>query len=294
MKLALVSLILLAARLSHAGKPLDEVNKLVDQQIEAWSREGIEPGVDPDAMYVAGARFTITGDSGDNDRPSVDTGDLARDLVSAEDAIVHKFSDRAVTLARDGKTAWASFEIEMKVEMTLEPGEHQVYERDFRVTELAVATTDGWKLAGGTWSSSQPNDAVNKDARAGKRKLAELPPASESKPLLEAFTAMLTRTPPTVKDLVAIGSASGERTVGGAVFAKAWDAAWRGHVAVIGAPVVRLAPSGTTGWVIANIALTKQAGNATYTIPFRVFFVFDQGSGGTWTLAHAHFAVAPK
>jgi len=103
-----------------------------------------------------------------------------------------------------------------------------------------------------------------------------------------------TKTPPTAKDLVAFGSASRERTVGGAAFAKAWDAAWRGRVAMIGAPVVRLAPSGTTGWMIANVALTKKAGNVTYTIPFRLFFVFDQGDGGAWTLAHAHFAVAAR
>jgi ketosteroid isomerase-like protein len=105
---------------------------------------------------------------------------------------------------------------------------------------------------------------------------------------------LATKTPATAKDLVAIGSASGERTVGGAKFSKAWDASWRGHVAAIGAPVVRLAPSGTTGWVIANVALTKKAGTATYTIPFRIFLVFDQGDGGAWTLAHVHFAVAAK
>lgn len=282
-------LILFAASSAQAGRPADEVTKLVDQQVAVWTKAGIEADLTSDGLYATGARFAITGDSSGADQPSVDAGDLQRDVVSADYATRAKLTNRAVTVAHDGKTAWTSFEIAMKVEMTLAPGEHETYDRDFRVTEIAVATKDGWKIAGGTWSSGQPNDAVNRDAKAGKRKLADLPSASESKPVLEAYTGMLTKTPATAKDLVAIGSASGERTVGGATFAKAWDATWRGHVTALGAPVVRLAPSGTTGWVVANVALAKK----DYAIPFRLFLVLDR-DGDAWTLAHVHFAVAPK
>ena len=286
-------MIVFVSSIASAGRPADEVTKLVDLQIKAWSKAGMD--LDGEALYVAGARFTVTGDSRDEDGPSVDVGDLARGVIGAEDAIEEKLSNRTVTVSRDGKTAWTSFEIAMKVEMTLAPGEHETYDRNFRVTELAVATKDGWKLAGGMWSSPEPNDAVNRDARAGKRKLGELPAASDSKTLLDVYTAMLaTKTPATAKDLVAIGSASGERTVGGATFAKAWDATWRGHVTALGQPIVRVAPSGTTGWVTANVALTKKVGAASYAIPFRLFLVFDQGDGGAWTLAQVHFAVAAK
>ena len=211
---------------AYAGKPADEINKLVDLQIQGWSKD-VDQSPDEDALY-AGATFTVTGNAANEDHADVNPGDLVRDVVASMGIIDRRLTNRAVTIAHDGKSAWVSFDIWMKVDNSAD-GERMIFERDFRVTEIAVATKDGWRFVGGTWTSAQDNAQINKEARAGKpRKLAELPKKSESKTLLDAFTAMLAASSPTTaKDLVAIGSASGERTVGGAAFARAWDAAWR-------------------------------------------------------------------
>ena len=87
-------------------------------------------------------------------------------------------------------------------------------------------------------------------------------------------------------DLVAIGSGFGERTVGGAGFARAWNAAWKGKVTVVSS-VAHATPSGTTGWVTASVELAKRG----YQIPFTVFAVFDKTVDGHWSLVHIHFAV---
>jgi hypothetical protein len=86
-------------------------------------------------------------------------------------------------------------------------------------------------------------------------------------------------------DLVAIGSGPGERTVGGAVFARAWNAAWKGKVTVASV-FGRALPGGTTGWVGASIELAKPG----YKVPFTVFAVFDKAADGAWSLVHIHFA----
>jgi ketosteroid isomerase-like protein len=75
-------------------------------------------------------------------------------------------------------------------------------------------------------------------------------------------------------------------TSGGAGLAKAWAAAWANHLTIDAPVVATLAPSGTTGWVIANVSLDKK----TYKIKFRVLFVFDKDASGAWSLVHAHFA----
>jgi len=253
MKIAMIVLASLCVpHVAFAKGPADDVAKLVDAQIAAWSK-GTADGGDGASLYTR--------------------------------------------IARDGKSAWISFELYMKVDRT-EDGVASFPERDYRVTELAVSTADGWKLAGGTWSQERDNATINKLAVAGKAPaLARLASEVGDKSLREAFAAMigapLGATAGARKDLVVFGSGFGERTVGGAGFKKAWDAAWQGHLAIVGANIAHLAPSGTTGWVVANVELAKKAGKQSYKIPFRLVCVFDQDATGAWSLVHAHFAVAP-
>lgn len=189
--------------------------------------------------------------------------------------------DRQIVIARDGKAAWASFTARVDVEQTAIV---------FRVSDVLVKTPKGWRVAVTAWSLPVANDVVNKEARAGKRSLDDLEGKDSDATLVAAFTKLATDgldpTAAARKDLVAFGSGPGERTTGGAILAKAWKAAWAKRVTVASI-VARVAPSGTTGWIAATVALDKK----TYKVPFLVFCVFDKTATGEWSLVHIQFAV---
>ena len=194
-------------------------------------------------------------------------------------------SDVALTIARDGKSAWAS---ELASVGLLEPNTPG---RDvpWRASDVVVKTAAGWRIAAMAWTEPRANAAVNRDAKAGKLTAGSLGEDRGDASLCDAFARMTTAgvdaTAAARADLVAIGSGPGERTVGGAGFARAWSAAWKGKVNVVSV-FGRLLPSGTTGWVGASIELAKPG----YKIPFTVFAVFDRAADGAWSLVHIHFA----
>jgi ketosteroid isomerase-like protein len=158
---------------------------------------------------------------------------------------------------------------------------------DWRASNMLVQTPAGWRIAALAWTSPTDNAAANKDAKAGKLAATKLVGDAGDASLNAAFAKLTTQGAANVaKDLVAIGSGPGERTVGSAVFTKAWNAAWKGKTTIVSS-IARVAPSGTTGWVAATIELQK----AGYKIPFTVFAVFDKDASGAWTLVHIHFAV---
>jgi len=208
-------------------------------------------------------------------------------------------SDVTIQLARDGKSAWLTFSSKMKFR-----GAGKTI--DYRISEIAVKTSKGWLIAGGMWSEAASHSAVDAAASAGTiaapAKLAGKIAMKPDARLAAAFTALantgVDATAAARTDLVVYGSGPGERTVGGGRFARAWAATWVGNVKVDGPLIARVAPSGTTGWVIANVKLVKKkarAGaplNATYHVPYRVLCVFDKTDKG-WTLVHMHFATKP-
>lgn len=272
------------------------LNALIDRQIAAWS-EGTEGDMASPDVFGKDATFAVTGGAAGDDDPAVPADRLVGTVVSATWITASRITHRAVTRSGDGRSAWLSFDIHMKVDRT-EDGVADFPERDYRVSYIAASTADGWRILGGTWSTAQGNAPVNKAALAGKlRALAPVPAHASDAALRDAFLATLTAPldPATAAraDLVTIGSGPGERTVSGAVLAKAWKAAWQGKLTVDGAPATYLAPSGTTGWVVANVQLAKRAGKRAYAIPFRLVFVFDQDAQRAWHLVHAHLAVAP-
>ncbi|HSN24803.1 MAG TPA: nuclear transport factor 2 family protein [Kofleriaceae bacterium] len=180
--------------------------------------------------------------------------------------------DIAFTMSRDGKSAWATGA-----------------SNDVRASDVLVKTPAGWQIAGAAWTRSYDNDKANADAKAGKLKPRTLEGGPGDASLADAFKKMTTdgldAAAAKRADLVAIGSAFGERTVGGAGFARAWNAAWKGKT-TIDSLVAKTTPSGTTGWVTASVRLQK----AGYAIPFLIFAVFDKTDAG-WSLVHIHFAV---
>jgi len=190
--------------------------------------------------------------------------------------------DPQIAIARGGKSAWASFTVQLTINNT--PSFY------FRVSDALVKTDHGWRIAATAWTEPVANDRANKDAKAGKLSIDKLDVPGGDASLAAAFAKLghdgLDATATARKELVAIGSGPGERTIGGGVLARAWKAAWVGHVAT-SSLVARVLPSGTTGWVVATIELDKK----TYKLPFLVFCMFDKTDKGEWSLVHIHFAV---
>jgi ketosteroid isomerase-like protein len=194
-------------------------------------------------------------------------------------------SDVQVTVARDGKSAWASELASIGLLEPNTPGRDVAW----RASDVLVKTAQGWRIAALAWTEPRANAAVNHDAKAGKLSARSLGEERGDASLCDAFARLTTGGVDTAAaartDLVAIGSGPGERTVGGAGFARAWNAAWKGKVTVVSV-FGRALPSGTTGWVGASIELAKPR----YKIPFTVFAVFDRAVDGAWSLVHIHFA----
>jgi ketosteroid isomerase-like protein len=251
----------------------DEIAKLTDKQANLGT--GAEVYVD-DAPIVATipnvslGRLTSAGELVEMLAPPSTS-------VGGEDA-----KDRQIGVARDGKSAWATFTVRVSVQDS-----PQLY----RVSDLLVKTSKGWRVAAIAWTAPVANDRVNKQAKAGDRSFDSLvlEVKNSDATLVAAFKKLATdgvdRTAAARKELVAVGSGPGERTTGGAVLAKAWSAAWVKHVTVSSA-VAQVAPSGTTGWVIAKILLDKKS----YKVQFLVFCVFDKTAAGDWSLVHIQFA----
>jgi ketosteroid isomerase-like protein len=221
---------------------------------------------------------------------NVYSGSLA---VRVPDAGFHlgtsKLRDRQIQVAGDGKSAWlnetAHIEIENDVSGTA------IEASDWRISELVVKTPAGWRIAASVWTTAIPDATANKDAKAGKKKgpRVSLDDKASDASLRAAFGKLLTdgldATAAARKDLVAIGSAPGERTNGGAIHAKAW-AGWKGKATVTSSDA-GVSPAGSTGWVAANVEVDKGG----YKMPFIVFCVFEKTPKGEWSVVHSHFAV---
>ena len=254
--------------LPFAGRPIELAIGLAHRQFDD------EPDTfTPDAVY-----FTESADGSPAEQPLR----LIGDHLAGDDHIT-------ATLARDGQSAWTS-ELTTSTHLAQNsPG----MDFDWRASDLVVKTPAGWRIAAAMLTQPIENAELDKAAKAGK----QTPPPPLTTPpgagsLLAAFTRLTTdgvdATAAANRDLVAIGSGPKERTVGGAAFARPWNAAWAKHVTVISA-AARLAPSGTTGAVAARIALAKQG----YREQLTMFCVFDQTAAGDWTLVHVHFGASP-
>lgn len=269
----LVALALLAWSSPVFASDRDEIAKLLDKQANLGTGSGTYTA---DATLVASLPYSQTGSL-------ISPNEIVEQLappstaVNGEDA-----QDRQLAIARDGKSAWATFTVHVTVQDT-----SQLY----RVSDLLVKTGQGWRIAATAWTAPIANDVVNREARAGKRSFdyLVLEVKNSDAALVAAFHRLATdgvdATAAARKDLVVVGSGPGERTIGGAQFAKPWNATWAKHVTVSSA-VARAAPSGTTGWVIATIILDKR----TYKVPFLVFCVFDRTPSGDWSLVHLQLA----
>lgn len=271
--LALVAVVV-AATPARAGD-LEDLAAVLDHQAALATDASVYA---PDARIVATQPDSQIGSRFEPDRLGgmLDPTDAGASGTAAK--------DRQVAIARDGKSAWASF----TTTVTVGDDRKQLY----RVSDALVRTPKGWRAVATAWTYPVDNAVANAEAKAKQRGFGylELATAHGEAALVAAFAKLATdgldAAASARKDLVVIGSGPGERTIGGGGFAKAWAAAWVKHVKV-DAAIGELAPSGTTGWVIATIRL----GKPTYDVAFLVFAVFDKTAAGAWSLTHLHLAV---
>jgi len=262
------------------------LGKLLEAQFDAYVKQTENPPV-----FTDDVKLMVT-DGSNGWHGFVPDGDVPHASAEGRSLKGHSDSNMQVVVARDGNTAWMSFGSTVHFKHGKYAGLDE-FDTDYRITEIAVKTPSGWRIAGGMWSIPVDNARVNKQAKAGKQYAGNpIEDGGGDASLRTAFTRLTTgpldATAAARKDLVAFGSGPGERTVGGTVLAKAWAGTWANHLTIADPFVAIVAPSGTTGWVIADLVLDKK----TYKVRFRVLFVFDKDAGGAWSLVHAHFATA--
>ncbi|MEO8707142.1 MAG: hypothetical protein ABI867_44355, partial [Kofleriaceae bacterium] len=252
----------------------DELATLVDAQFDATrAPDPAKTFVDDAPVFVPGATGTIES--------------LPVRLAEASEVYTGTESHHlTVTRSRDRKTAWASVLADISILPQNQPGRDDPW----RASDVLVKTAAGWRIAAMAWSRPVANAVANRDAKAGTLRAHTVEGDAGDAELRAAFAKLATSgvdaDAATRTDLVAIGSGPGERTIGGAIFAKAWAAGWQNHVTITSS-IARLAPSGTTGWVAATIELAKR----DYAIPFFVFCVFDKTAAGAWSLVHIQLAI---
>src|SRR5512140_696828 len=254
-----------------------DLGKLIKAQFDAYVKQTENPPVFTDDVKLMDV------DGSNSWHGFVTDGDIPAASAEGRSLKGHSDSNLQIVVARDGNSAWISFGSTVHFKHGKYAGLDE-FDTDYRITEIAVKTPSGWRIAGGMWSVPVDNARGNKQAKAGKQYAGNpIEEGGGDASLRAAFTKLTTgpldATAAARKDLVAFGSGPGERTVGGAGLAKAWAAAWAKHLTISDPFVATVAPSGTTGWVIADVMLDKK----TYKVKFRVLFVFDKDEGGAWS-----------
>ena len=283
---------------ARAPDPAKAVKALVKQQVEALKEENPYEGGHDTPWYGDETAFYVDA-AEDGERGGIDsfltTGPMG--LVGGRG---NKVKALKVVVAADKESAWAAF---------LAQGPGFCIHEDcadgvvFRATELFVKVEGEWKIRAAMWSVGMPDGVANASAMDGS---APAPAALADddgedagegpKELLDAIAAPLRKGAAfsdaisARADLEAFGSAPGERVVGGKGLQKAWKG-WGPNLTVDGKVRAGLAPSGTTGWVAANLRLAKSPkGKKSYAVAFRAFFLCEKEPAG-WRVVAAHLAV---
>jgi hypothetical protein len=277
MRTSIVAVVLVLGTTARANDAT-ELGKLVDGQVKCC-------GTNAD-IFTSDAVGVTTEYAADKA-----SGIVPEPYLSSGGGIAQEEAHRAISFARDGKSAWIS--LELKIMLVADNGRVGA-EFNYRLSEVAVKVANGWRIAAISLTKPVDDAAANRLAIAGKLDAPGPVDNGGEDDLRSVFEKLVSsgfdKPDAATKQLVVYGSAPGERTANGPAFAKAWNALWAKHLEVKGASAW-LAPSNTTGWVIANVNLRKVKGKTAYTIPFRLFFVFDKDAAGAWQLVHAQFAV---
>jgi hypothetical protein len=181
-----------------------------------------------------------------------------------------------IEVSSGGTAAWASYEAKGK-----------------RVSEVLAKIDGTWKSVTSFVSVGMKDKAAHAAAVAGKLPPPPAPPGDEAPaPLAAAFRCDMGACEDAAsrEDMTIIGSAPGERSLGGGAWARAWSA-WKDRTRVVGTPRGGLAPGGGVGWIVADVAVSYASAKETHEIQFRVFVVYER-DGASWRTAAAHVAIA--
>jgi hypothetical protein len=262
------------------------IKKLIAAEAKALTSMGFETA----GVYAGG--FQVAG----LDRVTNEADQVTSTIINAPYLTDLKPSGIRLGLSRDGQSAWVTYSAATQTacdSCEATPGP------TLRASELVVKVGGKWQVQAALWSEGVADAKVNKAGKGGKLSAldAVVDSSTGDASVRDAFTALVAKGfDPAVaesKELIGIGSAPKEMTVGGKGLVPFINKKWVGNMVVKGPVLAVMAPSGTTAAVIANVDLTKVDGKASYAVPFRWFVVFDKDAAGVWTPVHVHFAVAP-
>ena len=204
--------------------------------------------------------------------------------------------DREIGVAPDGRGAWVAEGL--TVTISGEPATVIPY----RVTSVLSEDGGAWTVIAQAWSVGVTNEEAMAMATAG-----QLPPLAAIEPSVgEGAQAMADQLQAGCADAsvwlaswserpdaFAFGSAPEEAIEGGTTIREGMGqmvAAYQMTIAVNGGMHAKLAPSGTVGFLAANLDMGMTLeGVGTVSQPYRALFVYLQEEGG-WRLVQSHFS----
>jgi len=237
------------------------------------------------SVYAKDAMIAMTGGTSTPQVNKLDHADGKWTIFGPATVGKHKVRDLRVTVAKDGKAAWASFVVKVTVDGLAKSGAV-----DLRATELFVATSGGWQVRAAAWSLGVSAAAIAKAAKAESFATLETvfdQNLGEREVIAAAKALGTTALDATRADLISVGPTPGELTVGGKKVAARHKKEWLDKLSVTGS--VWGVTAGTAACATANVQLVR--GKAT--VPGRLFAVFEKDANGTWVPVLVHVAVAP-
>lgn len=290
--LGVYSLVLALCATSFAkGKTPDPdvvaVTGLLEKQFVNWAEVAKTNKPAAASVYAKGAMLAMTGSDVTPQVTKFTEMESKWAVFGPSLILKHKIRDVRFARARDGKSAWVTFNVKVGVD-----GLYGATSLDLRASQLLFKTERGWVIGSGAWSFGQKPKTLAKAIADGT--LEDLEPIMNmnigERDVLAAADAFLASglddTAIARKDVLAIGGAPGELLVGGKAIAKTLSKI--GSAKLNGAMWAVTAPSGTTACATANVLLNKGIGDAA--LPARVFVVFDKDTEGNWSAVHVHLA----
>jgi hypothetical protein len=240
------------------------------------------------SLYAKDAMLAMTGGSVSPQVNRLSDAEGKWTLFGPSKVGKHKVRDLRVTAARDGKSAWASFNVKVAVDGLAKTGTIEL-----RATELFVKEAGAWQIRGAAWSSATAAATLQKAAKAGT--LAGLETVFDQhlgdRDVMAAIKALaetgLDSTATARKDIVGIGVATGERAIGGKQLAARLAKDWGTKVELDGS--IWALTAGTTACATVNVKLERGGS----TLPARLFVVFERTKDGGWSPVLVHLAAAP-
>lgn len=281
---SLVCGVVLSAPRAHAkpGAETKAIAAVIDDQFA-----GFRDSTRTSSVYAKDAMVAMTGGSSTPQVNRLSDAEGKWTIFGPAKVGKHKVRDLRVVVAKDGNSAWASFVVKVTVDGLEKSGAV-----DYRVTELLARSSGGsWQVQAAAWSVGVTNAALAKAAKADAlpkletvfdQNLGERDVLGAMKSLISSG---LDATATKRADLVGIGPATGEVTLGGKKLAAKVAKEWVDKLTIDGATWA--VTSGTTACATANVKLTR--GGAT--IPARLFAVFEQDEGA-WSPVLVHLAAA--